>query len=111
MSHSLTSVSDMLTSGSGKILVNLREITMNARNKVEEVLDDMTSAGLGGILEVGELNTDILGMTVERDHFGVAVIGGNNMMAVVQEQGYLIDTHAMSTIMDVKDMVPIDQVI
>lgn len=111
MSHSLTSVSDMLTSGSGKILVNLREITMNARNKVEEILDDMASAGLGGILEVGELNTDILGMTVERDHFGVAVIGGNNMMAVAQEQGFDIDTHAMSSIMNVRDMVPIDQVI
>jgi repressor of nif and glnA expression len=111
MSQSLTSVSDMLTSGSGKILANLREITMNARDKVEEVLDIITSAGFSGILEVGELNTDILGMSVERDHFGVVVIGGTNPMAVVQEQGFVIDTHAMSTLIDIGDMIPIDQII
>lgn len=111
MSQSLTSVSDMLTSGSGKILANLREITMTARDRVEEVLDEMVSAGINGILEVGEPNTDILGVSLERDHFGVVVIGGTNPMAVAQEQGYKIETHAMSTLMDVSEMVPIDQVI
>lgn len=111
MSQSLTSVSDMLTSGSGKILANLREITMTAREKVEEVLDELVSAGFGGILEVGEPNSDILGMSLERDHFGVVVVGGTNAEAVVQEQGFKMDTHAMSTLIDVNEMVPIDQLV
>jgi repressor of nif and glnA expression len=29
-------------------------------------------------------------------------------MAVAQEQGYNIETHAMSTLMDVKEMAPIE---
>lgn len=111
MSQSLTSVSDMLTSGSGKILANLREVTMTAREKVEEVLDELVSAGFGGILEVGEPNSDILGVSLERDHFGVVVVGGTNAEAVVQEQGFKMDTHAMSTLMDVNEMVPIDKLI
>lgn len=111
MSQTLTSVSDMITSGSGKILANLREITMTARDAVEEVLDDMVSVGFSGIMEVGEPNTDILGVAVERDHFGVAVIGGTNPMAVAQEQGFIIDTHAMSTLMNIKEMAPIDQIL
>lgn len=111
MSQPLTSVSDMLTIGSGKILANLREITMNARDRVEEILDDMLSVGFSGILEVGEPNTDVLGVSVERDHFGVVVAGGTNPMAVAQEQGFRIDTHAMSSLMEVEDMIPIDQLI
>jgi repressor of nif and glnA expression len=30
-------------------------------------------------------------------------------MALAQEQGFKIETHAMSTLMDVEEMVPIDQ--
>lgn len=111
MSQSLTSVSDMITRGSGKILANLREITMTARDQVEELLDDMISAGFSGIMEVGEPNTDILGVAVDRDHFGVVVIGGTNPMAVAQEQGFKIETHAMSALLDIKEMVPIDQIV
>ena len=111
MSQSLTSVSEMITSGSGKILANLREITITARDVVEEILDDMVAVGFSGIMEVGEPNTDILGVAVDRDHFGVAVIGGTNPMAVAQEQGYNIETHAMSTLMDIKEMTPIDKIV
>ncbi len=111
MSQSLTSVSDMLTIGSGKILANLREITMNARDRVEETLDDLVSAGFGGILDVGEPNTDVLGVSVERDHFGVVVAGGTNPMAVAQEQGFNVNTHAMSSLMEVDDMTPIDRLV
>jgi len=111
MSQSLTSVSDMLTIGSGKILANLREITMNARDRVEETLDDLVTAGFGGILDVGEPNTDVLGVSVERDHFGVVVAGGTNPMAVAQEQGFNVNTHAMSSLMEVDDMTPIDRLV
>ncbi|MDF1557090.1 MAG: DUF128 domain-containing protein [ANME-2 cluster archaeon] len=111
MSQSLTSVSDMLTSGSGKILANMREITMNAREKVEEVLDELVVAGFGGILEVGEPNSDILGVSVERDHFGVVVVGGTNAEAVAQEQGFKIEAHAMCTLMDIEEMTPITQLV
>ncbi len=84
---------------------------MTARETVEEVLDELVSAGFGGILEVGEPNSDILGVSLERDNFGVVVVGGTNAEAVVQEQGFKMDTHAMSTLIDVNEMVPIDQLV
>ena len=84
---------------------------MNARDRVEEILDDLVSAGFGGILDVGEPNTDVLGVSVERDHFGVVVAGGTNPMAVAQEQGFNVNTHAMSSLMEVDDMTPIDRLV
>src|SRR5450756_1725022 len=83
MSQELTSVTDMINTGTGKILANLREAPMPARDKIEQVLDSLVEAGFSCILEVGEPNNDILGIQVGRDKLGIAVIGGTNPMAYV----------------------------
>ncbi|AEH61582.1 Protein of unknown function DUF128 [Methanosalsum zhilinae DSM 4017] len=111
MSQEVTSVTRMLRTGSGKILANLRGAPMIAREKVESVLADMMDAGISGILEVGEPNTRILDVSVERDHFGIVVIGGTNPMAVVQESGIYIRTNAMSTLIGIDEMRPIGEII
>ncbi|HIH44830.1 MAG TPA: DUF128 domain-containing protein [Candidatus Methanoperedenaceae archaeon] len=109
MSQELTSVTDMLETGSGKILANLREAPMSTRDVIETALDELISGGFSGVLEVGEPNTDILGVPVERDHLGIALIGGTNFMAAVQEQGIYIKTSAMSSLLDIKKMSHIDE--
>lgn len=109
MSQELTSVMEMLETGSGKILANLREAPMSARDVIETALDELISGGFSGVLEVGEPNTDILGVPVERDHLGIALIGGTNFMAAVQEQGIYIRTSAMSSLLDIKEMSHIDE--
>lgn len=108
MSQELTSVIEMVNTGSGKILANLREAPMAARDKIEQVLDSLVSAGFSCVLEVGEPNTDILGVQVGRDKLAIAVIGGTNPMALVQENGIDIDTQEMSTLIDIEEMVHID---
>ncbi|MDD3043367.1 MAG: DUF128 domain-containing protein [Methanosarcinaceae archaeon] len=111
MSQGITSVSEMLRSGSGKILANLREAPMIARDGIESCLSDMMEAGFSGILEVGEPNTRVLDVPVERDHMGIVVIGGTNPMAVVQEYGIHIDTSAMSQLIPFKEMVRIEDLV
>ncbi|MDD2439546.1 MAG: DUF128 domain-containing protein [Methanosarcinaceae archaeon] len=111
MSQGITSVSEMLRSGSGKILANLREAPMIARDEIESRLADMVDAGFSGILEVGEPNTRVLDVPVERDHLGIVVIGGTNPMAVVQEYGIPIDTSAMSQLVPFKEMKRIEELI
>src|SRR3972149_11456689 len=56
MSQELTSVTEMVKTGSGKILANLREAPMAARDKIEQILDSIVAAGFSCILEVGEPN-------------------------------------------------------
>ena len=110
MSQDLTSVTEMINTGSGKILANLREAPMAARNRIEQVLDSLMEAGFSCILEVGEPNSDILGFQVGRDKLGIAVIGGTNPMALVQEHGIDINTQEMSILLDIEEMGHIDEI-
>lgn len=110
MSQELTSVTEMVNTGSGKILANLREAPMAARDRIEQVLDSLVEAGFSCILEVGEPNSDILGVQVGRDKLGIAVIGGTNPMALVQEHGIDINTQEMSILLDIGEMAHIDEV-
>lgn len=109
MSQELTSVTQMINTGTGKILANLREAPLSARDRIEIVLDALVKAGFSCILEVGEPNNDILGVQVGRDKLGIAVIGGTNPMALVQEYGIHIDTSELSLLYDIEDMVHIDE--
>ncbi|WP_333786724.1 DUF128 domain-containing protein [Methanomethylovorans sp.] len=109
MSQEITSVTEMLKTGSGKILANLREAPMVARDDIDRILSDMMDAGITGILEVGEPNTRILDVPVERDHLGIVVIGGTNPMAIVQEHGIGIRTNAMSTAVDFRELRHINE--
>jgi repressor of nif and glnA expression len=102
-------VTEMIRTGSGKILANMREAPMAARDRIEERLDALVEAGFACILEVGEPNSDILGIQVGRDKMGIAVIGGTNPMAFVQEQGIDIDTKEMSKLLDIEEMSHIDE--
>ncbi len=111
MSQEVTSVSRMLRTGSGKILASLRGAPMIAKDDIESTLADMIDVGISGILEVGEPNSRVLDVNVQRDHFGIAVIGGTNPMAVVQENGYFISINAMSTLLDIDEMQLIDDII
>ena len=107
MSQGITSVSEMLR----KILANLREAPMVARDEIESCLSDLLDAGFSGILEVGEPNTRVLDVPIERDHLGIVVIGGTNPMAVVQEYGISIDTNAMSKLISFKEMSRIEDLV
>ena len=109
MSQELTSVTGMINTGSGKILANLREAPMAARDKIEHVLDALVGAGFSCILELGEPNSEILGVEVGKDKLGIAVIGGTNPMALVQEHDINIETQEMSILLDIGEMVHIDE--
>jgi repressor of nif and glnA expression len=110
MSQELTSVAEMINTGSGKILANLREAPMAARDRIEEMLGSLVEAGFSCILEVGQPNSDILGVQVGRDKIGIAVIGGTNPMALVQEQGIDINTQETSALLDIEEMTHMDEI-
>ncbi len=110
MSQELTSVTEMINTGSGKILANLREVPMAARDRIEQILDSLVEAGFSCILEVGEPNSDILGVQVGRDKIGIAVIGGTNPMALIQEHGIDINTQELSILFDIEEMAHIDEI-
>ncbi|MCD1294783.1 NrpR transcriptional repressor [Methanocella sp. CWC-04] len=104
MSQDLTSVREMMKTGSGKILANFREVPMSAKDEVDRTLNRLLTAGFYGILEVGEPNTPVLGASVDRDHMGIIITGGTNPMAAVQEASIPIQTKAIKGVMDFREM-------
>jgi repressor of nif and glnA expression len=104
MSQDLTSIKEMTRTGSGKILANFREVPMTAKDEVDHIINRLLTAGFYGILEVGEPNTPVLGVNVDRDHIGVIITGGTNPMAAVQESGIPIITKAIKGTLEFHEM-------
>ena len=104
VAQDLTSILRVMKEGSGTILANLRECHMEAESLVIGLLDDFSSVGFTGILEVGAPNLPILGVPANPQYFGVAMVGGTNPMAALKEQGIRVVTKALKGVMDVAEM-------
>jgi repressor of nif and glnA expression len=110
-SQELTDITGMMRTGNGRILGNLQEAPMLARERIEEVLDQLTASEFTGVLELGEPNMNVLGVSVERDHVGIALVGGTNLVAAAQECGIKMRHESISDLTDVADMKHIEELI
>ncbi len=107
----LTDITGMMRTGNGRILGNIHEAPMLARDRIEGVLDLLNAAEFTGVLELGEPNMNVLGVSVERDHVGIALVGGTNLVAAAQECGINISHESISDLTDVAEMKHIDELI
>jgi len=107
-SQELTDITGMMRTGEGRILGNLQEAPMLARESIEEVLDQMSSAEFSGVLALGEPNMNVLGVSVERDHIGIALVGGTNLVAAAQECGIELEHESISDLTDISEMKHIE---
>ncbi len=110
-SQELTDITGMMRTGNGRILGNLQEAPMLARDRIEEVLELLTGAEFTGVLELSEPNMNVLGVSVERDHVGIALVGGTNLVAAAQECGISIKHESISGLTDVSEMKNIEELI
>jgi repressor of nif and glnA expression len=110
-SQELTDITGMMRTGNGRILGNLQEAPMLAREKIEEVLERLTSAEFTGVLELSEPNMNVLGVSVERDHMGIALVGGTNLVAAARECGITIRHESISGLTDIAEMRHIEELI
>ncbi len=106
-SRNSTSVLQVIATGSGKILANLREVPISARENVEGILEDLAAADFKGVLAVGEPNTPLLDVPVGRDRVGIAIIGSHNLVAAVVESDIEIQSKAISHLVEVSEMRPL----
>jgi repressor of nif and glnA expression len=107
----LTDITGMIRTGSGRILGNLQEVPMLARERIEEVLDQMASAEFTGVLELGEPNMNVLGVSVERDRLGIALVGGTNPVAAARECGIEVEHESISGLTEFSEMRHIETLI
>ena len=100
----MTSVKEVAKRGNGKILANFREIPALCRGLAEEVLSELREAGLKGLLVMGDISEPVCEIPVELNRVGIILLGGMNPVAAAEEAGIEADNHAMSTVIDYKDL-------
>jgi repressor of nif and glnA expression len=107
----LMNITGMMRTGNGRILGNLHEAPMLARDRIEGVLELLASGGFAGVLELGEPNMNVLGISVERDHVGIALVGGTNLVAAARECNIEVEHESISDLTDVSHMKHIEELI
>ncbi|MBT3363650.1 MAG: DUF128 domain-containing protein [Chloroflexi bacterium] len=103
----MTSVSQAVKTGNGKILANFREIPAICRDKAEHIIAKLKEAQIGGLLVLGSTSEPICEIPIELNRIGTILVGGMNPVAAVQEAGIEAENHAMSTVIDYKELVNI----
>jgi repressor of nif and glnA expression len=100
----MTSVIETVSTGSGEILANFREIPAMCLPVVERVLAGLRKSGIDGVLATGKPSGELCGIAVEPNKIGLVLIGGLNPVAAAQERGIEVRNHSMSTVADYKSL-------
>ncbi len=101
----MTSVGEVAAGGNGKILANFREIPAPCRPMAEKVAARLKKVGLGGLLLMGNTSETVCEIPVELNRVGVVLLGGLNPVAVAEEAGIEVESHAMSTVIDYQKLI------
>ncbi len=101
----MTSVRKAAKLGNGKVLSNFREIPAICRPIVEETVEGLNEAGLGGLFLMGNTSEPICQIPVELNKIGMILVGGMNPIAAAEEAGFEADNQAMSAIIDYENLI------
>jgi hypothetical protein len=101
----MTSVLGVVRKGEGKILANFREIPAPCRPIAEKVVAELKGAGLGGLLLMGNASEPVCEIPVDLNKIGMLLIGGLNPVAAAVEAGIEVENHAMSTVLEYKNLI------
>jgi repressor of nif and glnA expression len=101
----MTSVGQVARKGEGRILANFRVIPAICQPVAEKVVAGLKAANLNGLLMMGEVSKPVCGIPVEVNKMGLILIGGLNPVAAAVESGVEVENHAMSTVMEYRDLI------
>jgi repressor of nif and glnA expression len=107
----MTSVTQTVKKGSGNILANFREIPSICRPIAHEVISGLAKANINGVLVFGSVSEAVCEVAVELNRVGIVLVGGLNPVAAVEEAGIEVESHAMSTVVDYKELVNFEELI
>lgn len=103
----LTSVLDVVETGSGVIPANFRLIPGVGKQKTVEILKKLDKIGIGGVIDMSNEGEDLLGIHVPDGMVGIAIVGGITPFCAIKELGEEIDIKIAEEITDFKTLSPI----
>ncbi len=87
----MTSVLQVIDEGNGLIPANFRIIPASAKTQAMEIFKDLEKIGIFGLLKIGEDGESVLGIPVDDNMVGIAVIGGISPLCAANEAGFNVD--------------------
>jgi len=96
----MTSVTQAVKTGKGKILCSFREIPSVSHSTVEEVIDKLKEARLGGILLLGDANEPVCEIPPDLNQTGMVICAGLNPVAAAEEAGIETENYAVNSVME-----------
>jgi repressor of nif and glnA expression len=105
----MTSVLGVAVEGNGNIPANFRLIPATARDDATNLFKALQKIGISGLLKIGKPGKPVLGVPVNKDMVGIAVIGGISPLCAAKESGYEIDIKMAENTVEFSDMEPISQ--
>jgi repressor of nif and glnA expression len=105
----MTSVSEAVKTGNGKILGVFRTIPAPAKEILEEKIALLGEAGIQGVYAVGNTSEPLCQIPVGLNRIGIVQLGGLNPVAAAVEAGIEIENVAESGLIDYQQLISIWQ--
>jgi len=106
----MTTVGQVRATGNGEILANFREIPADCQPLTIAITEKLEKVGIGGILLMGNVSAPVCEIPVDVNRIGIVIIGGLNPVAAAQEADIEIRNHAMSAMVEYKNLVKFAEV-
>jgi len=100
----MTSVSEAIKTGNGKILGVFRTIPAPAKEIIGEQMALLKEAGIGGVYALGNTSESICHIPVALNRIGIIQLGGLNPVAAAVEAGIKIENIAESGLIDYQQL-------
>ncbi|MEK7354337.1 MAG: NrpR regulatory domain-containing protein [Chloroflexota bacterium] len=101
----MTSVGKIIASGSGRLLANFRELPAPSRAVVDEKINLLKAAGIGGVYALGNTSEPLCQIPVGLNRVGMVLLGGLNPVTLAVEAGIEVDNIAESGLVDFEELV------
>jgi hypothetical protein len=100
----MTSVSETVKTGSGKIIGVFRTIPAPKREVVEKYITLLKEAGVGGVYALGNTSQPLCQIPVALNRIGIVQLSGLNPIAAASEAGIEIENIAESGLIDFEQL-------
>ena len=100
ISWKTTSILDVVETGDGLLLANVRAVPDLARDEASKILDRVVAAGITDYVDIGDPHSPVLGAPVAAGMTGISVSAGLNSIAAIQEVGIEVAVEPVATVMD-----------
>jgi len=103
----MTSVLNVVRSGSGKVLAGFREIPIVCLQEAENILNRLAEISLFGTVVIGEPNQSVVQIPVSSGYAGLVILAGLNPLAAVEEIGISTQNRSLCLMMSYKKLTPL----